>query len=143
MDAKRKALIMVHFAVLLFGFTGILGALIKLPAITLVWWRALLTWAIMLPMVLSQKENKLWLWHKWKTFLFIGIFVALHWACFYGSIKLSNSSVAMICLAMIPVFTAICDGLFNGQKIKRLDLWIGIAIIPGIVLIVGQHSVSI
>ena len=40
--ATRKAFLQIHFCVLLWGFTAILGKLITLPALPLVWWRMLL-----------------------------------------------------------------------------------------------------
>ena len=38
----RKAFLQIHFCVLLWGFTAILGKLITLPALPLVWWRMLI-----------------------------------------------------------------------------------------------------
>ena len=42
MSPTRKAQWQIHFCVLLWGFTAILGKLISLPALALVWWRMLL-----------------------------------------------------------------------------------------------------
>ncbi|MBK7466187.1 MAG: DMT family transporter [Saprospiraceae bacterium] len=123
MDIKQKSYLSLHFAVFLFGFTGILGAVIDLPAITLVWWRALITWIGLIPILYLTKELKLPRRKDFLTFFFIGILVAIHWICFYGAIKLSNSSVAMICLATIPVFTTICETLINKNKWNRSDIF--------------------
>ena len=41
----RRALLQIHFCVVLWGFTAILGKLITLPALQLVWWRMLLVTA--------------------------------------------------------------------------------------------------
>ena len=106
MKSETKSYFYVHFAVFLFGFTGILGQLIELPAIILVWWRALLTWVLLIPYMLYSGAFSHFDKQNFKIFSRIGILVALHWICFYGSIKLANASVAMICLATIPVLTA-------------------------------------
>ena len=45
MTPSRKAHWQIHFCVLLWGFTAILGKLITLPALALVWWRLLLVCA--------------------------------------------------------------------------------------------------
>ena len=42
MPPVSKARLQIHFCVLLWGFTAILGKLISLPALPLVWWRMLL-----------------------------------------------------------------------------------------------------
>ena len=39
---RARAQLQIHFCVLLWGFTAILGKLITLPALPLVWWRMLL-----------------------------------------------------------------------------------------------------
>ena len=48
-----RALWQIHFCVLLWGFTAILGKLISLPALPLVWWRMLIVVAalVLLPKV--------------------------------------------------------------------------------------------
>jgi hypothetical protein len=43
MTAAQKAYLQLHFAVLLFGLTAILGKMIQLSALVLVWWRVLIT----------------------------------------------------------------------------------------------------
>ena len=105
----RKALWQIHFCVLLWGVTAILGKLITLPALPLVWWRMLLVTAMLalLPRV----------WRGLRTlplrlvagYAGIGALVALHWLTFYGAVKLANASVAATCIALAPVFTSIIE----------------------------------
>ena len=42
---KRRALAILHLTVFIWGFTGILGKEIDLPAFQLVWWRMLIAGA--------------------------------------------------------------------------------------------------
>jgi drug/metabolite transporter (DMT)-like permease len=140
MNVKQKSYLSLNLAVFLFGFTGILGHLIDLSALALVWWRALITWIGLIPILIYFKEFSLPKKKNFKIFFIIGILVAIHWICFYGSIKLSNSSVAMICLAFIPIFTAISETLLNKKAWNKIDLIVGLAIIPGMVLIVQNIS---
>jgi drug/metabolite transporter (DMT)-like permease len=67
----------------------------------------------------------------------IGVLVALHWLTFYGSIKLSNASVAATCMALTPVFIALVEPFIAGRKFEARELLLGIAVIPGILLVVG------
>ena len=48
MSPTLKARLEIHFSVLLWGFTAILGELITLNALPLVWWRMLLVGATLL-----------------------------------------------------------------------------------------------
>lgn len=142
MDSLKKSFVFLHIAVFLFGFTGILGKLILLPALILVWWRALLTWIIILPRMFGKTGFKTIDLHSFKIFMSIGVVVGLHWICFYGSIKLSNSSIAMICLAFIPIFTAFFESIFNKRPLEWLDIFIGFICLPGMWMILQNIEVS-
>lgn len=139
---RQKAILNLHLAVFLFGFTGILGKLILLPALTLVWWRALMSWILMLPNLKQAGGLKNVSTRSILIFLGIGVIVCFHWMCFYGSIKLSNSSIAMICLAFIPIFTAFFESLFNKRPLNRLDVITGFITIPSMWMIVQNIDLS-
>ena len=71
------------------------------------------------------------------TYAFIGTIVAMHWLAFYGSIKLSNASVAATCMAMAPLFVAFIEPVIVGRRFDRRELFFGIAVVPGVALVVG------
>ena len=48
LPATTRAWIQIHFCVVLWGFTAILGKLITLAALPLVWWRMLIVTAVLL-----------------------------------------------------------------------------------------------
>ncbi|MCL7714324.1 DMT family transporter [Stenotrophomonas mori] len=136
-DDTRKALLQVHFCVLLWGVTAILGKLISLPALPLVWWRMLLVVAMLalLPRVwrgLSALTPRLALGYAG-----IGALVALHWLTFYGAVKLANASVAATCIALAPVFTAIVEPWIAQRPFRPRELALGLAVLPGVALVVG------
>ena len=94
LSAPARAQFQIHFCVLLWGFTAILGKMISLPALPLVWWRMLVVVGViaLLPRAwrgLRAMSPKLIL-----SYAGIGVLVALHWLTFYGAIKLANASVA-------------------------------------------------
>lgn len=138
MERRKKAFLETHFAVLLFGFTAILGKLISLPAFQLVWWRVLIT-SLSLIAFNSIRKNFSKLDKASRTrFLLIGIIVGLHWVCFYGSIKYANASIALVTFASIALFTAFLNPLFLNTKLNLLDVVIGLLIIPGMALIANN-----
>ena len=137
MSDSRKALLQIHFCVLLWGFTAILGKLITLPALPLTWWRMLLVVAALacVPRVwrgLRAMPARL----RW-AYAGIGVLVALHWLTFYGSIKLANASVGATCMALATVFTALLEPKLAGRAFSRRELGLGIAVLPGVALVVG------
>ncbi|RBI56460.1 EamA family transporter, partial [Xanthomonas oryzae pv. oryzae] len=103
----RKAQLQIHFCVLLWGITAILGKLITLQALPLVWWRMLI---VVVALALWPRVWRGLRGVSWRVVLGycgIGALVALHWLTFYDAIKLANASVAATCIALAPVFTAV------------------------------------
>jgi drug/metabolite transporter (DMT)-like permease len=139
MDETKKAYLELHFTVFLFGFTGILGKLISLEELPLVWWRMFLTslsFLVFLPTILRaiKKVNDL----KFIRHLaFIGVLVAIHWVCFFVSIKYSNVSIALICFSTTTFFTALLEPIMTKAKFNKYEIGLGLLIIPGMYLIVN------
>ena len=142
MDNNKRAYLELHIAVLLFGFTAILGDLIQLSAVMIVWWRVLITCISLLYFVRFGKKLKSIPKDKIFKFLGIGVLVALHWITFYGAIKLSNASVALICLASTSLFTSFLEPAILGRPVEKLQVIMGLMIIPGMWLIVNTVESS-
>jgi drug/metabolite transporter (DMT)-like permease len=137
MTPTAKAQWQIHLCVLLWGFTAILGKLITLPALPLVWWRMLLVTAslALLPKVwrgLRAMPPRLLL-----AYGGIGALVALHWLTFYGAIKLSNASVGATCIALGTPMTALLEPWLAGRPFSWRDVLLGVAVLPGVALVVG------
>lgn len=137
MPPTRRALLQIHFCVVLWGFTAILGKLITLAALQLVWWRMVLV-ALALLVVPSFWRGMRALSSR-LVFIYAGIgaLVSLHWLTFYGSIKLSNASVAATCMALTPVFISFVEPFLVRRKFDAAELGFGLAVIPGVALVVG------
>ena len=132
-----KTQLQIHFCVLLWGFTPILGKMISLTALPLVWWRMLIVVAALafVPRVwrgLRAMPLKLIL-----AYCGIGVVVALHWLTFYGAIKLSNASVAVTCIALAPAFTSVIEPWLTRRPFSWRELAFGVAVLPGVALVVG------
>jgi len=137
MQPVNLARLQIHFCVLLWGFTAILGKLISLPALPMVWWRMLLVAVALLlvPKVwreLRSMPAKL-IW----AYAGIGVLVALHWLTFYAAIKLSNASIGATCIALGPVFLSFIEPWIAKRRFDPRELLIGIAVVPGVALVVG------
>ncbi|MEO7013848.1 MAG: DMT family transporter [Dokdonella sp.] len=137
LSAPAKAQFQIHFCVLLWGFTAILGKMISLPALPLVWWRMLVVVAViaLIPRAwrgLREMSPKLVL-----SYAGIGVLVALHWLTFYGAIKLANASVAATCIALATAFTALVEPKLARRAFSKRELALGLAVLPGVALVVG------
>ena len=135
----KKALIQLHVAVFLAGFTAILGKLITLNEGLLVWFRLLIT-VIILGTILLLKKQLIRI--PFKDLLKItgtGTIVALHWVTFYGSVKYANVSVALVCFSASGFFTAFFEPLLTKTKISFVELGLGLLAIAGIYIIFDFH----
>jgi drug/metabolite transporter (DMT)-like permease len=131
----KKAFLQLHIAVFLAGFTGILGRLITLNEGMIVWYRLLFTAVTMWILFgLMRKIHRISLADIIKIGL-VGFVAALHWVTFYGSIKYSNVSVALVCFSAIGFFTALFEPLLLRKKMNWPELFLGIITIGGIYII--------
>ena len=122
----------MNLAVLLWGFTGVLGRAITLDAPALVWYRMMLTALIMAVILFYRKQ---WIGIERKDLvqlIFIGCLMAVHWVAFYGSIKLANASIALVCLSTASIFTTLTDSLLHKRRPDKGELFIGALALFGV-----------
>lgn len=135
MKKKNIALFKLHLAVVIFGFTAIFGKLITLDEGPLVWYRMLIAsiGLLFLPRLWKglREINKR---DAIKVALTGGI-VALHWVTFFGSIKLSNVSVALCMMATSSLFTSILEPLILKKDFSLKEVLLGLMVLPGIFII--------
>ena len=130
----------LHFIVLLWWFTAVLGALIYLDALELVWYRMGIA-------VLS-----LWLFFRWKgtslrtpfksllPFFGAGAIIMVHWVTFFHAIKISTVSVTLACLSTAAFFTSILEPIFYKKKFEWSEMLLGIIAIAGILVVFQFES---
>ena len=126
--------------VLILGFTGIFGKLISLNTIELVWYRMLVAFITLFTFLVFKKElTKI----KKKDFfglLFVGSLVAVHWFFFFESIKVSNVSVAVVCLSTASFFSAMIEPLFLNRKPKLYEYILGIVVFVTLFLMLEAET---
>ncbi|WP_375559650.1 DMT family transporter [Bernardetia sp. OM2101] len=123
----------LHFIVLIWGFTAILGKWLTIPAVETVLYRTLIA-AIILAFVVKRSE--------WKIsgkfifqLLFTGMIVGAHWITFFAAAKVANVSICLIGLSTASLWTAFIEPLFNKKKIKLYEVALGLVIIFGLYII--------
>ncbi len=136
MQEQKKAYLLLHLSVFLWGFTAILGKLISIREVPLVWFRMMLTCGMMLFLPILWKAFKTLNKKNIAQLLGIGFLVCFHWLCFYGSIKYANASIALCCLATTSLITSFLEPLINRSKLKKHEIFLGLLIIPAIGMVV-------
>jgi drug/metabolite transporter (DMT)-like permease len=133
----NKALLQIHVCVVIWGFTAILGKLISLPAFALVWWRMLIVVAALALVPAFWRSIRGMPARLLAIYSGIGVVVAVHWVTFYGAIKLANASVAATCMGVAPILVSIVEPWITGRRFEWRELAIGVAAVPGVMLVVG------
>jgi len=142
MTPTGKAQWQIHFCVILWGFTAILGKLITLQALALVWWRMLIVVAALALVPTVWRGLRAMPLRLIAAYAGIGCLVALHWLTFYAAIKLANASVAATCMGVGPAFLALVEPWLTGRRFDARELALGVLVIPGVVLVAGGVPAS-
>ncbi|WP_131536763.1 DMT family transporter [Pedobacter nototheniae] len=131
----KKSYLVLHFAVILAGFTGIFGKLISLNEGLLVWYRVFFSSIILLIVLkLFKVRNNTGLKERFDIAK-IGLFLTVHWLFFYASIKYSNISIGVVCYCLTSFFTAVFGPVINRQKFNFTELLLSLLTLFGIALI--------
>jgi len=131
----KKSYLVLHFAVILAGFTGIFGKLISLNEGLLVWYRVFFSAIILLLVLKLFKVSTAIRWKEKFNIAKIGMFITVHWVFFYASIKYSNISVGVVCYCLTSFFTAIFAPIINRHKFNLSETLLSLLTLFGIVLI--------
>lgn len=128
------ALVLLHLSIILAGFTGVLGRLITLDAYALTLYRCILAAAMLAVLLLLRGR-----FHRLQRFDFvcmaIGAVVAVHWIFFYGSIKLSNVSIGVICLSAMAFASAVLEPFILKRRFRSGEFVCACIGMSGILLI--------
>ena len=135
----KKALLQLHAAVFLAGFTAILGKLITLNEGLLVWFRLFITVVTLGAILVYKKQLMRIPFNDMLKIFGVGVIVALHWVTFYGSVKYANVSVALVCFSATGFFTALFEPVILKRKLSVVEILLGLLAILGIYIIFDFH----
>ncbi|MDB5195671.1 MAG: rane protein [Flaviaesturariibacter sp.] len=135
----RKALLQLNSAVFLWGFTGVLGRIITLDATWLVWYRLLITVLSLWLLYFFLKKIRRISFRSLLQISCIGFVQALHWVCFYASIKYANVTIALTCLSTSALLASLIEPLLLRKKFEPVEILLGLFAIAGIIIIYNTH----
>ncbi|MCD8269261.1 MAG: DMT family transporter [Parabacteroides sp.] len=131
----REAFIKLHISILLAGFTGLFGKLISLNEGLLVWYRMMFA-ALLLFIILAVSKKLVAIsWQEQLKITGTGFLLGLHWVFFYGSIKITNVSVGVVCFSLVGFFTALLEPLIIKRRFRMKELLFSLITVAGIILI--------
>ena len=136
---ESRPYLKLHFIVVLWGFTAVLGLLIELTFIELVFYRTLLS-AIGLAVLLQFSRLSFFLYPRAIAKLVLtGVVIAIHWLLFFGAARYSNASVSLVGLSTTTCWTAILEPIIRKRRISKTEIFFGIAVIAGLYVIYSDE----
>ncbi len=121
LNDRGKSLLHLHFLIFLWGFTSILGALIKLESLPLVWYRMTIASALIALyfIVFSRKSFTI---HPGalKYYILGGVLISVHWVLFFYAIKISSISLTLSILSTASLMTSVLEPLLYGRSFRLL-----------------------
>lgn len=134
-NAKRNNQLHLHFIVLIWGFTGVIGALISLNAIPLVWYRTGLAVLVLLLYALLFKKSLKKSPKDILQFSVVGLVIAIHWISFFYAIKISNVSITLAAISTGALFATFIEPVFYKKKIVWYEVLFSLIAILGLLII--------
>ena len=143
MLAKYKYHIWLHFIILIWGFTGVIGkelGILNTTAVTIVFYR-LLIGLVSLFFVLFFLKHKIKITKKGLfATLGTGLIIAAHWITFFKAIQMSNISLALVFLSTTALFTSFIEPIILKRKFDIKESLMGVTIIGGIAIIASTSA---
>lgn len=136
MKPTIKDFFTLHFVVLIYGFTAILGQLTSIHTLGLVFFRTFLATAgfyiyFKIKGLSIEIDRK----GKWQLLITGGIVIALHWFTFFYSAKISTVAISLAGIATTSLWTSFIEPFLNKTRIKAIEIFLGIFVIFGLYLI--------
>jgi drug/metabolite transporter (DMT)-like permease len=125
----------LHFIVLIWGFTAILGLLISVSSLPLVMYRTLLATLGLGLLLLVQKKSFGVPTADLFKLLGTGVIIAVHWVAFFGAARIANASVCLAGMATCSLWTSLLEPLVIRRRIQALEVGLGLVIIAGLYMI--------
>lgn len=139
-----SALAAAHGVAVLFGLTGILGALIRFDAVAITAGRAGFAAAALLVLALAQRRPLLQGLGPRRAGIVLasGFLLAVHWITFFMAVKVGGVAVATLGFASFPAFIALLDVVLFRERIGRAEGTMLALVTLGLVLVTPSFDVG-
>ena len=132
-----KSVLFLHLSVMLFGFAGVIGKSIPLPAVIVTFGRVLFS-SFFLWGLLKARKEKITLDQKSEYLVMIaaGAVMALHWTSFMQSVQVSSVAIGTITFSTFPLFVAFLEPIFFREKLTARSVVCSAIMLAGVLILV-------
>ena len=126
---------MLHAIVFLWGTTAVISKIVSVPATEMLFFRTLAAAIGLLILAYFTRTSLRASSADLLKMLGIGFIVGIHWIAFFVSAQVTTASISLIGFATCSVWAAILEPLVNGQRIRGLELFLGLLVLSGLYII--------
>jgi drug/metabolite transporter (DMT)-like permease len=122
----------LHFLVIIWGFSSILGKLISIPPMEIVFYRTFFSFIVIYFIVKFRKRTLTIGKQNFYNIFATGVIIAFHWILFFLAARVSNVSICLAGMATTSLWTSILEPLILKRKVKIYEPILGLIAILGI-----------
>jgi drug/metabolite transporter (DMT)-like permease len=135
---RASDLVLVHFAVLLFGFAGLFGKWLALPPVAIVLGRTVVAAAALVAIALLRGAPAAPTWRLAQN----GLVLAIHWTAFFEAIAVANVAVGLLGFATFPLFVLLLERWLLGRHWSGVEAFTAALVAIGLAVLVPSFDVA-
>ncbi|MCP4179088.1 MAG: EamA family transporter [bacterium] len=141
-SSVKKSIIELNISLIIMGITTLFPKIIDLPAIYIILGRSIIaSVSIFIFLKLCKAELSIQKKHIFGIII-LGILMAVHWVSLFKSIQVSNVTIGIISFFSFPIMTVFIEPFFSKSKLTIRDIFLGILVIAGIILILPKFNIN-
>jgi drug/metabolite transporter (DMT)-like permease len=133
---RAPALLALHAAVALFGFAGLFGKWLALPAIAIVLGRTLVAASALALIARAQRIAT----PASAGLALNGVILAIHWTAFFHAIQIANVATGLLGFASFPLFVVLLETVSGRRRIRARHAATATAVTLGLVVLVPEFD---
>ena len=130
-----KSYLHLHFLVLIWGFTAIVGLMVSVSPVALVFYRTFLAALGLGVVMLIKKKQFNVTGGDLRSMFLVGCILASHWILFFLAARVSTASVCLAGMATTSLWTSLIEPLVNRRPVKPLEVGLGILAFAGLYVV--------
>lgn len=143
LDENRKSIMSLHIAVMLFGFSAVLGQFVDAPAVIIAGGRVVCSSILLLvSALLSKRDIRLTRRMDYGIAVIAGIVLAIHWTTFFQSIQSSSVAIGTITFSTFPLFLTFLEPLVFHEKFQMQSLLGAAVLLLGVFITIPEFSME-
>ncbi len=137
----RTSFACLHFAVLLFGLSGLIGKAVSSTALVVTCLRSLVGALALAAFLALRRDGALRAWRgHFGALLAGGALLAVHWWTFFAAIQRSTVALGLLTYASYPLFVTLLGWVVLRERPRRADLFACALVVAGLVLVVPDWN---